>query len=94
MPSAAEFAHSKCLSVGEAALYGKRAQRVAPFPNLPRKDNNGENKATVYAKLYLNRESLCRRFAALNCFRSLCVQASFHPLTYSQFWVLSRDERT
>ena len=46
MPSAAEFAHSKCLSAGKAALHGKRAQRVAPFPNLPRKDNNGENKAT------------------------------------------------
>ena len=30
----------------KAALHGKRAQRVAPFPNLPRKDNNGENKAT------------------------------------------------
>ena len=30
----------------ETALCGKRAQRVAPFPNLPRKDNNGENKAT------------------------------------------------
>ncbi len=44
--SAAEFVHSKCLSVGKAALHGKRAQRVAPFPNLPRKDNNGENKAT------------------------------------------------
>ena len=48
-----------------AASHGKRVQRVAPFPTLPRKDNNGENKATVYAKLYLNRESLCRRFAAL-----------------------------
>ena len=46
MPSAAEFEHSKCLSVGKAALHGKRVQRVAPFPNLPRKDNNGENKAT------------------------------------------------
>ena len=44
--SAAEFEHSKCLSVGEAALHGVRGQRVAPFPNLPRKDNNGENKAT------------------------------------------------
>ena len=29
-----------------AALHGKRAQRVAPFPTLSRKDNNGENKAT------------------------------------------------
>ena len=29
-----------------AALHGKRVQRVAPFPNLTRKDNNGENKAT------------------------------------------------
>ena len=29
-----------------AASQGKRVQRVAPFPNLPRKDNNGENKAT------------------------------------------------
>ena len=46
MPSAAEVAQSECLSAGEAALHGKRAQRVAPFPNLPRKDNNGENKAT------------------------------------------------
>ena len=44
--SAAEVVHSKCLSAGEAALHGKRAQRVAPFPTLPRKDNNGENKAT------------------------------------------------
>ena len=64
MPSAAEVAQSECLSVGKAALYGKRAQRVAPFPNLTRKDNNGENKATVYAKLCLNRESLCRRFGS------------------------------
>ena len=47
-----------------AALHGKRVQRVAPFPTGPRKDNNGENKATVYAKLYLNRESLCRRFGS------------------------------
>ena len=38
-------------------------KRVAPFPNLPRKDNNGENKATELccnsnsrAKLYSNRE--------------------------------------
>ena len=29
-----------------AALHGKRVQQVAPFPTLPRKDNNGENKAT------------------------------------------------
>jgi hypothetical protein len=46
MPSAAEVAQSECLSVGKAALHGIRVQRVAPFPNLPRKDNNGENKAT------------------------------------------------
>ena len=46
MPSAAEVAQSECLSVGKAALHGVHAQRVAPFPNLPRKDNNGENKAT------------------------------------------------
>ena len=30
----------------KTALHGKRVQRVAPFPTLPRKDNNGENKAT------------------------------------------------
>ena len=48
----------------KTASQGKRVQRVAPFPNLPRKDNNGENKATVYAKLCLNRESLCRRFGS------------------------------
>ena len=30
----------------ETASQGVHKQRVAPFPNLPRKDNNGENKAT------------------------------------------------
>ena len=30
----------------KTASQGKRVQRVAPFPTLPRKDNNGENKAT------------------------------------------------
>ena len=30
----------------ETASQGVHRQRVAPFPTLPRKDNNGENKAT------------------------------------------------
>ena len=30
----------------ETVSQGVHGQRVAPFPNLPRKDNNGENKAT------------------------------------------------
>ena len=72
------------MSAGEAALHGKRAQRVAPFPTLPRKDNNGENKATVYAKLCLNREFCAGALLRETAFvRFVCKQAFTRSLTRS-----------